>query len=67
MAAGYPWMTEGTGTTADCVTENPDVSYWRQRALQAEADARHNRDLAEFTREMGLAVIASRDTPSPGD
>ena len=51
MAAGYPWVT------ADCVTENPDVAYWRERALQAEREARHNRDLAEFAREMGLAVL----------
>lgn len=51
MAAGYPWFG-----TDDPVTEDPGVRYWRERALRAEREARRNRDLAEFTRDMGLAV-----------
>ena len=53
MAAGYPWRSEQR-------TTNPDVEYWRERALRAEREARHNRDLAEFARDMGIAVLAQQ-------
>ena len=63
MAAGYPWAFAETG---DSNVEHPDVTYWRKRALRAEGEARHNRDLAEFTREMGLAVLRGVPTERTG-
>ncbi len=46
-----------TSTSPASFPTHPGVSYWQGRAMRAESEARHNRDLAEFTRDMGLAVI----------
>ena len=61
MAAGYPWVT------ADCVTEHPDVTYWRERALRAEREARHNRDLAEFAKDTALVALRKQEERMDAD